>query len=71
MRSSIGQAMKRAMISSGCMGLWPVMPTTAPTKEAAAMASLKRANPSFCSLLYLECLTVMARIVAVCDGGRV
>ena len=65
--SSIGQVMKRAAISQALMGLCPVAPTTAPMKDAAAMASKKRASPSFCSLLYLECLTVMARIVA----GRV
>lgn len=71
MRNSIGQMMKRVRISQAFIGLCPVNPTMAPIKDAAAMASKKRASPSFCSLLYLDGLFGMARIVAALRRARV
>jgi hypothetical protein len=50
MTRSIGQTTKRTLISKDDKGLWPVEPTTAPMNAEAAMVSIKRARPSFCSL---------------------
>lgn len=50
MVSSIGQTAKRTPISRFDKGLCPVEPTTAPMNAEAAMVSIKRAKPSFCSL---------------------
>ena len=57
-RSSIGQTRKSAQISSGLKGLWPVTPTTPPMNAEAAMVSKNRAKPSFCSLVYLDGISV-------------
>jgi hypothetical protein len=51
---SVGETANWMPISQRLKGLWPVAPTTPPMKAAAAMASMKRANPSFCSLLNLD-----------------
>ena len=51
---SIGQIANKVTTSQTLNGLWPVSPTTPPMKAEAAMVSIKRANPSFCSLLYFD-----------------
>ena len=51
---SIGQVAKRVITSQMLKGLWPVKPTTPPMNDDAAMVSMKRASPSFCSLVYFD-----------------
>lgn len=53
-KSSIGQIANKVATSQALNGLWPVNPTTPPMNAEAAMVSMKRASPSFCSLLYFD-----------------